>query len=168
MGPIGHCAIAVAAKPLAPRMPVWVLLIATLLLDILAIVFMFVGIEGGERVGNPWSHGLLMSLIWSIFAAFLAGTVYHSYRSGAVVGIAVFSHWILDFVFAPDPISELFVAFLAMGQRTCSAARSAASFRELAPGGSGSVQLHQCRHCDRTGGWHVRFRDRGVCHASRS
>lgn len=48
MGPIGHCAIGVAARPLAPRVPVWVLLIATLLLDILATVFMFIGIEGGE------------------------------------------------------------------------------------------------------------------------
>jgi hypothetical protein len=75
MGPIGHCAIAMAAKPLAPRVPVGILLIATLLLDILAIVFMFVRIEGGEKVGNPWSHGLLMSLIWSVFAAFLAGAM---------------------------------------------------------------------------------------------
>ena len=103
MGPIGHCAIGMAVKPLAPRFPVGILLIATLLLDILAMVFMRIGIEGGEEVGNPWSHGLLMSLIWSIFAAFLAGTVYHSYRSGAVVGIAVFSHWILDFVSHPIP-----------------------------------------------------------------
>lgn len=103
MGPIGHCAIAMAAKPLAPKVPVAILFIATLLLDILAVGFMFIGIEGGEKVGNPWSHGLLMSLIWSIVAALLAGAVYHSYRSGAVVGIAVFSHWILDFVSHPIP-----------------------------------------------------------------
>jgi hypothetical protein len=39
MGPIGHCAIGVTAKPLAPRVPVWVLLIATLLLDILETAY---------------------------------------------------------------------------------------------------------------------------------
>jgi hypothetical protein len=103
MGPIGHCAIGMAAKPLAPRVPVAVLLIATLLLDILAIVFTFIGIEGGEKVGNPWSHGLLMSLIWSIVVALLAGVVYHSFRSGALVGLAVFSHWILDLISHPIP-----------------------------------------------------------------
>ena len=103
MGPIGHCAIAMAAKPFAPRVPVGILVIATFLLDILAIVFMFIGIEGGEEVGNPLSHGLLMSLLWSLAAALLAGTGYHSYRSGALVGIAVFSHWILDFISHPIP-----------------------------------------------------------------
>ena len=103
MGPIGHCAIAMAAKPLAPKVPVGILFVATLFLDILAVVFMFIGIEGGEKVGNPWSHGLLMSAIWSAFAALLVGTVYRSYRSGAVAGIAVFSHWILDFVSHPIP-----------------------------------------------------------------
>ena len=103
MGPIGHCAIAMAAKPFAPRVPVGILLIATLLLDILAVGFTFIGIEGGERVGNPLSHGLLMSLLWSIVAALLAGAIYHSYRSGALVGIAVFSHWILDFISHPIP-----------------------------------------------------------------
>jgi len=103
MGPIGHCAIAMAAKPLGPKIPVGILMIATLLLDILATIFMFIGIEGGEKVGNPWSHGLFMSLIWSSIAALLAGTVYHSSRSGAVAGIAVFSHWILDLVSHPIP-----------------------------------------------------------------
>jgi hypothetical protein len=103
MGPIGHCAIAMAVKPLAPRVSVSTLLIATLLLDILATVFMFIGIEGGENVGNPWPDGLLMSAIWSALAAFLVGTVYRSYRSGTVVGVAGFSHWILDFVSHPIP-----------------------------------------------------------------
>ena len=103
MGPIGHCAIAMAAKPLAPRVPLGILLVATLLLDILAVSLTFIGIEGGEKVGNPWSHGLLMSLTWTIVAALLAGAVYRSYRSGAVVGIAVFSHWILDLISHPIP-----------------------------------------------------------------
>jgi hypothetical protein len=103
MGPIGHCAIAMAVKPLAPRVSVGILLIATLLLDILAMAFMRIGIEGAEKVGNPWSHALLMSVIWSILGAFLVGTVYRSYRAGAVVGVAVFSHWILDFISHPIP-----------------------------------------------------------------
>jgi hypothetical protein len=92
-----------ATKPLAPRVPLGILLIATLLLDLQAVAFMFIGIEGGEKVGNPWSHGLLMALIWSLVAALLTRIIYRSYRAGAVVGIAVFSHWILDFVSHPIP-----------------------------------------------------------------
>ena len=103
MGPIGHCAIGMAAKPLASKVPVGVLLLATLLLDILAIVLMFFGLEGGEKVGNPLSHGLLMSLIWSIIVALLAGKAFRSRRAGAVVGSAVFSHWILDLISHPIP-----------------------------------------------------------------
>ena len=103
MGPIGHCAIGMAVKPLVPRVPVGILLVATLLLDILAMVFMRIGIEGGEKVGNPWSHGLLMSGMWSILGAFLVGTLYRSCRAGAALGIAVFSHWILDFISHPIP-----------------------------------------------------------------
>ena len=103
MGPIGHCAIAMAAKPLAPKVPVGISLVATLLLDILAVGFTFIGLEGGEKMGNPWSHGLLSSLTWSTVAALLAGAVFRGYRSGAMVGIAVFSHWILDLISHPIP-----------------------------------------------------------------
>ena len=106
MGPIGHFSVGLAAKPLTPKVPLGVLLLATWLLDILAIGFGFAGIEGGGSAGLPWSHGLFMSVIWSVLAALLATRIYRTHRAGVVVGLLVFSHWVLDFVSHPIPFSS--------------------------------------------------------------
>ena len=102
MGIFGHCAVGLAVKPLAPKVPLGVLLLATVILDVLAIAFGWAGIEGG-RTGNPWSHGLFMSAVWSVAAALLCARIYHNRRAGVVVGLLVFSHWLLDFISHPIP-----------------------------------------------------------------
>jgi len=106
MGPIGHCSVGLAAKPLTPKVPLGVLLLATWLLDVLAIGFGFAGIERGGMSGLPWSHGLFMSVIWSVLAALLTARIYRDHRAGVVVGFLVFSHWALDFVSHPIPFSS--------------------------------------------------------------
>ncbi|MGO8794616.1 MAG: hypothetical protein ACLQLC_07325 [Candidatus Sulfotelmatobacter sp.] len=106
MGPIGHLSIGLAAKPAVPKVPLGVLFLATWILDVLAIAFGFAGIEQGGRAGLPWSHGLFMSVIWSVLAALLARRIYRDYRAGVVVGLLVFSHWVLDFVSHPIPFSS--------------------------------------------------------------
>jgi hypothetical protein len=106
MGPIGHFSVGLAAKPLAPKVPLGVLLLATWLLDVLAIAFGFAGIERGGTAGRPWSHGLFMSTIWSLLAALLAARIYREQRAGVVVGLLVLSHWVLDFVSHPIPFSS--------------------------------------------------------------
>jgi hypothetical protein len=103
MGPFGHCAVGMAAKRAAPKVPLAVLLVATEILDIFAVAFAFAGIEGRAGTGNPWSHGLFMSVVWSVAAAFLVARIYRSYRAGVVVGLLVFSHWVLDFISHPIP-----------------------------------------------------------------
>ena len=105
MGPIGHFSVGLAAKPVAPKVPLAVLLLATVILDVLAIVFGFAGIEG-VKSGIPWSHGLFMSVIWSLVAALLTASLYREYRAGVVVGLLVFSHWVLDFISHPIPFSS--------------------------------------------------------------
>jgi len=99
---LGHCAVGLAAKPVAPKVPLGILLLATMMLDFLAMSFTWVGIEGG-RTGNPWSHGLFMAVLWSMAAAFLCARLYHSRGAGVVIGFLVFSHWLLDFVSHPIP-----------------------------------------------------------------
>ena len=103
MSPIGHSAIALAAKPWAPKVPLGFLIIASVSLDILAISFGYAGIEGSAKMGFPWSHGLSMSVIWSVLAALIAARIWHDIRAGVIVGLLVFSHWILDFVSHPIP-----------------------------------------------------------------
>jgi hypothetical protein len=92
-----------AAKRFAPQAPLGILLLATFLLDLLAITLSLLGIEGTPGTGNPWSHGLFMSVCWSVAVAFLVQRIFHSLRAGVVAGLMVFSHWILDLISHPIP-----------------------------------------------------------------
>lgn len=103
MAGLGHIGLGFAAKPVVPKIHFLVLLIATELIDILWGFFYFTGIDrnGVGTDSSPWSHSLFMSVIWSIIAALLAGRIYHDKRSGIIVGLLVFSHWVIDFITHP-------------------------------------------------------------------
>jgi membrane-bound metal-dependent hydrolase YbcI (DUF457 family) len=121
MGP-GHFAIALAAKPAAPKMPIWVLLVASEVLDILTFGFKALGMEDfgvnttslerGLKVivpGTiPWSHGLFMSIVWSVVATAIAYLFYRDRRTSSMIGLVVFSHWVLDFIVHPGELPLLF------------------------------------------------------------
>ena len=113
---VGHYGISFAAKKAEPAIPLWVLFIAVQLLDVLWAPFVLLGIEKvrivpGITASNPldlyympYTHSLLAAIAWSL-VAFL---VYRAVRpvpsrAAAIVGLAVFSHWVLDFlVHRPD------------------------------------------------------------------
>ena len=111
MGP-GHLAVAFAAKPLAPKAPLWTLLVASEAIDLLCFGFFAIGIEqagitqtdlthGVRIVADgliPWSHGLFMSVVWSLLAAGIAYLVWRDRQVSAIMGLVVFSHWVLDFI----------------------------------------------------------------------
>ena len=107
---IGHFAVGFAAKKFAPRTNLAALLAAALFLDILGSVFALAGWEqaridpGNTRftpvdfVSYPWSHSLLMAVVWATaFALVFYGIT--RYRPGTVViWIGVVSHWVLDWI----------------------------------------------------------------------
>jgi hypothetical protein len=107
---IGHFAAGFAAKPLAPRTSLAALLGAALLLDGLWPVFVLLGLEavridpGNTRVTPldfvhyPWSHSLAMALVWAAALALLHGRRRRDRRAAVVLGLAVVSHWVLDWV----------------------------------------------------------------------
>ncbi len=99
MGPPGHFAIAFAAKPAAPKAPLWLLLVATEILDLLAFTFMAIGIEhAAPDPSFAWSHGLFMSVVWSVVTGTIAFLFYRDRRTSIAIGLLVFSHWVLDFI----------------------------------------------------------------------
>jgi hypothetical protein len=102
---LGRRAVGLAAEPVAAKVPLGILLLATMILDVLAMAFGWAGIEG-VKTGIPWSHGLFMSAIWSVAAAVLVARIFHHQRAGVVVGLVVFSHWLPDFVSHPIPFSS--------------------------------------------------------------
>ena len=107
---IGHYALGLAAKRLAPRTSLGTLFVAPTLADLLWPVFLLLGWErvSPSGVTNPFltltfdaypiSHSLLALIGWGALYALLyrARTGYG--RGAIVVGLLVVSHWVLDFV----------------------------------------------------------------------
>jgi len=103
---IGHAALALAAKPLAPRANLGLALAATYWLDLVWPVLVLAGIERVEvDPGNtaftpldfvqyPWTHSLAAALAWSALFAFACWKL--GRRAALVIGLLVFSHWGLD------------------------------------------------------------------------
>jgi membrane-bound metal-dependent hydrolase YbcI (DUF457 family) len=114
---VGHYGVSFAAQRADRSIPLWVLFFATQFLDVLWAPFVLLGIEKVRIVPGitatnpldlyymPFTHSLVGALAWS----FVGGLLYRllarptSPRSAVIVGLAVFSHWILDFlVHRPD------------------------------------------------------------------
>jgi len=100
-----HIGIAFMTQLIAPDIPIWALLIATELIDIICIILYILGIEQlptKEKAPNvPYSHGLFMSLIWTIIASLVTFFISNDLYTTIIIGGLVFSHWILDFIASP-------------------------------------------------------------------
>jgi hypothetical protein len=107
---IGHFAVAFAAKKAAPKASLGTLVVAAAFLDVVWPVLVLLGVERFRIVPGftavnpfdftyyPWSHSLLMTLVWSLAFA-LVYFAWSRDRNGTIwVGIAVASHWVLDVV----------------------------------------------------------------------
>ena len=107
---IGHFAVGFAAKRVAPKSSLAVLLAAPLLADLLWPMFLLLGIErvavtpstnpflNLTFLSYPWSHSLVMGIVWAVL---FAGIYYAltRYRPGAVmIAVGVVSHWVLDVI----------------------------------------------------------------------
>ncbi len=106
---VGHYALGLAAKRVAPRASLAVLLMAPQFLDLLWPIFVLAGIEHVEVApGNtaftpiafthyPWSHSLALAFVWAAaFAAFVRARG-AAWRTVGIVAALVVSHWVLDF-----------------------------------------------------------------------
>ena len=107
---IGHLAVGLAAKPLAPRVPLPVLLLAPNVADVVFPVLLAAGverarIEPGHMAASPlvlewmpWSHSLLALAGWAALCAALYLLWRKDTRGAWVVAALVLSHWLLDWV----------------------------------------------------------------------
>jgi hypothetical protein len=105
---LGHYGIAFAAKRVAPRTSLGALTFAAQFLDELWPILLLLGIEQvrivpGLMAANPlnfvyypFSHSLLMAVVWGIVIGgiYFSKTRYH--RGAVIVGLLVVSHWFLD------------------------------------------------------------------------
>jgi hypothetical protein len=120
---VGHYSVAFAARTERNKIPLWVLFVAVQFLDYIWATLVLLGIEKlrvikGFTAGSmldsyyhPYSHSLIAALVWSTIAALLYktfcsrhGCLYRKYAA-LIVGVAVFSHWILDFIAHPRDLA---------------------------------------------------------------
>jgi hypothetical protein len=105
---VGHLAAGLMLKKVEPRINLGVLFFATLLLDFLLGIFYWIGIEKAVVPQNygqlhyltfsfTFSHGLVTAIFWSLLTFALAVSQENK-RVGLILGVAVFSHFILDFI----------------------------------------------------------------------
>jgi hypothetical protein len=128
---VGHYSVAFACRTERNRIPLWVLFVAVQFLDYIWATLVLLGIEKlrvikGFTAGSmldsyfhPYSHSLIMAVIWSVIAALIykgvcsrhpfdsaQGRLSHYSKSAPlIIGVAVFSHWILDLIAHPRDLA---------------------------------------------------------------
>ena len=117
---VGHYSVAFAIKSDENRIPLWVLFVAVQFLDYIWATLVLLGIEKlrvikGFTAGSmldsyyhPYSHSLVAALVWSVLAALVYKKFWQARASNfasLLVGLAVFSHWILDFIAHPRDLA---------------------------------------------------------------
>lgn len=107
---LGHFAVGLASKRFAHRTPLVVLLTAALLPDILGEIFGPLGWEHASiQPGNtrftplnlydyPWSHSLLMTIVWGTALAIIWNFRTRDLMASCVIWLAAVSHWFLDWL----------------------------------------------------------------------
>jgi membrane-bound metal-dependent hydrolase YbcI (DUF457 family) len=107
---IGHHAAAFAGKRVSPRIGLGTLFAAAMWLNLVWPFFTLAGIENFRiDPGNtaftpidfydyPWTHSFVMALVWSALWAIGCRLTKKPWSDALIVGAAVLSHWVLDFV----------------------------------------------------------------------
>ncbi len=107
---LGHYAVGFASKRVAPRASLAWFVAGATLLDLLFPLFAILGWERAHFVpadapflrmsldDYPWSHSLLMAIVWAVVLGLLCRAVTRDRRAALVAAAAVVSHWVLDFV----------------------------------------------------------------------
>jgi len=111
---VGHYGVSLAAKAVDDRIPLWVLVGAAQVLDMVWCVLIVAGVEtiagdpsrteGLDFTYYPYSHSFVAALFWSLLAMVAARRIWRAgLGRAAIVGAVVFSHWLLDLaVHHPD------------------------------------------------------------------
>lgn len=105
---LGHYGVAFAAKSVAPRTSLGAFVFAGEFLDELWPVLLLLGVEQVRIVPGlmtmspldfvyyPWSHSLLMAIVWGVLVAAIYFAVRKYGRGALMLGVLVVSHWFLD------------------------------------------------------------------------
>ncbi len=108
---VGHFGLAAGVKAQTPAVPLWALFVASQLLDLIFIaITMPLGLEslqpvdpahpdayGGLIIHASYTHSLVGAALIAVVAALLTALRW-GLPAGSVIGLIVFSHWVLDLI----------------------------------------------------------------------
>ncbi len=106
---IGHYAVAMGVKRVAPKVSLGTMILSVQFPDLLWPILLLFGVEHVrvepgitaysplDLYDYPWSHSLLTDVVWSIGLGFAYRILRGDARGAWAVALGVFSHWILDF-----------------------------------------------------------------------
>jgi hypothetical protein len=105
----GHLGVAAAAKSPARDVPLWVLMLATLWLDVVFVPLLLLGVEeiddlpgtdggyGNVLIHADYTHSFIGAVLLSIVFGIVAARWWGGRAGFILIGIA-FSHWVLDLI----------------------------------------------------------------------
>lgn len=126
---LGHHAVAFGAKKAAPQVKLGTLIFAAQFLDLLWPLLIIAGVEHVrihpdatpflrlDLYDYPVSHSLLTSIFWAVLIGGAYFLLQKNKQGAFVVGCAVFSHWLLDFIsHTPDlPLAPGTLPYVGLG-----------------------------------------------------
>lgn len=165
---VGHFALGLAGKRLAPRVSLGTWFVSVQLLDLVWPIFLLLGVEhvrvtpGYTRLSPldfydyPWTHSLVMAILWGLGAFLVALLVRRGPGRAAaagLLGLGVVSHWLLDFVVhRPDlPLFPLLGRYVGLGWWDRPVLAVAIELALLAAGAA--LYLRQTTARDASGRW---------------
>jgi hypothetical protein len=105
----GHFGFAAGVKGKETFVPLWALMLASVWLDVLFIPLFAAGVEtiddapgtnggyGDVIIHADYTHSLVGAIVISLVTGWIA-TRWWGKRGGVVIGVVVFSHWVLDLI----------------------------------------------------------------------
>lgn len=109
---VGHYGVSFAIKSIQRPIQLWLLFIAVQLLDVGWSVLVVLGVEKVRIVPGitatnpldlyymPYTHSLVAAFAWAVAAIILCKLLLgvRDWSTGIWIGVAIFSHWVLDFL----------------------------------------------------------------------
>jgi membrane-bound metal-dependent hydrolase YbcI (DUF457 family) len=105
----GHFGFAAIVKSREPETPLWILMVATVWLDLVFVPLFVAGIEfikpveslhqgyGANLIYADYTHSLIGMSVLSALLGAIGANVWGR-RSGVVIGLVAASHWVLDLI----------------------------------------------------------------------